>query len=474
MEKLIDLSTSFYGTGIVPQGKIFKIPSGQYKDRVIAIYPKDSNTLVFSWSDPPYLSWSSPTDIVTNSADCAASGFMDTGGNVHLVYTMQSTLALAWVKLSFSLGVWTAGTFHTICGVGSNYYPSIIKDSQDRLRVCWSYYDSSTYRYYVHTKASADDGVTWGSGETDPGTALTTGSSSCYSRLLFAFPYINCFYSDGGTKLAYRRMEISASSWETEMVLHSGSNINDDFRSALSSDNRIGIVFPGSSSLLYKEYDGNSWSGLFTVAEVSPISPTLRFSGKIPYVFYGKNIGNKQNQLFYSYLENNSFVASLPLVEGAKTFDKVFCYDDSATAQYYDRTTEASNTNSGDVFHPTSLGLLKDSEDCLYLGKDFKFNLVRMVLSVTGVGGEISWSYWDGEAWVEFVPYSGAYHLDDLEKTILLWQDLNSSPSFWQQCLVNDQNKFWIKLKVKSAFTATPVGTQITDIPECKYLCEVS
>ena len=470
MEKLIDSSSSFYATGIVPQAKIFKIQSGQYKDRVIAIYPKEANTLVFSWSDPPYLSWSSPTNIVANSADYPASAFMDTSGNVYVVYTVQSTLKLACVKLSFSSGTWTVGTAHIICGVQSNYYPSIIKDSLNRLWAGWSYYDSSTFRYYVNIKASADDGVTWGLGETDPGTALTTGTTSCYPQLLFAFPYIFCFYSDGGTKLAYRRMEISASSWETEIVLYSGSNINDDFHSALSCDNRIGIVFPGSSSLLYKEYDGNSWSGLFTVAEVSPISPILRFSDKAPYVFYGKNIGNKQNQLFYSYLENNSFVASLPLVEGAKTFDKVLCYDDSATTKYYDKTTEASNTASGDVFHPTSLSLIKDPEDCLYLGMNFKFNLVRMVLSVAGVGGEISWSYWNGEAWVEFIPYSGAYHLDALEKTIVLWQDLNSSPSFWQQCLVNSQNKFWIKLKVKTAFTTAPVGTQITAVPECKYL----
>ncbi len=87
MQKLIDTVSSYYGSGIQTQNKLFKVPSGQYKGRAILIYPLYANTLVYRWADPPYISWSGPVNIVTNSADFPASGFMDSSGNLYLAYT---------------------------------------------------------------------------------------------------------------------------------------------------------------------------------------------------------------------------------------------------------------------------------------------------------------------------------------------------------------------------------------------------
>lgn len=470
MERLLEKSSSFYGTGIGPQAKLFKVLSGQYKNRILALYPKDPDTLVYSWADPPYFNWSEPENIATDSADYPCSGLMDEDGNLYVVYTVKTTLALAFVKLSFSSGSWSLGTVHIICSVEKNYYPSITKDSLGRLWVSWSYYDSSLYRYYVHVKNSVDHGVTWGLGETDPGTSLTNGETSCFSQLIFLSPHIYCFYSDGGTKLAYRRIELSEGFWESENQIYSGSDINSDFCACVSKDRRIGVVFPGASSLLYKEYDGSSWSGIFTVESVLPVSPALRFFEEVPYIFYGKNIGEKQNQIFFTYFKNGVFVQPLPLVCGAKTFDKVFCYDESASEKYHDRTSEAGDTTPADLFHPESFALIKDSDDCLYLGLDCKSNLVNIILSTLGVGGEVIWQYWDGEDWISFVPYSGSYNFDSEQKILLLWEDLSSCPSFWQICKVCEENKFWIRAKVSITYTTAPVGTQITGVPEGKYI----
>ncbi len=470
MERLIDTSSSFYGTGIGPQGKLFKVLSGQYKNRILALYPKDSDTLVFCWADPPYFNWSESENIITNSADYPCSGFMDEFGNLYVVYTGKTTLSLKVVKLLFSSGNWSSGTIHTICSLEKNYYPSIIKDSLERLWVSWSYYDSSSSRYYVQVKNSVDDGVTWGLGETDPGSALTNGEASCFSQLLFLSPYIFCFYSDGGTKLAYRRIELSESTWESEKEIYSGSNINSDFCVCLSKDKRIGVVFPGVTSLLYKEYDGNSWSGVLTAGSVFPVSPTLRFLEGVPYIFYGKNIGEKQNQIFYTCLKEGVFADPFPLISGEEPFEKVLCYDNSAAEKYHDRTSEAEDETSADIFHPESFALVKDTFDFLFLGLDCKFNLVNIILSTPGVGGEVSWEYWDGEKWSSFVPDSGSYHLDSLHKILLLWEDLSSCPSDWQRCNVCQENRFWIRIGVETAFTTPPVGTQITCVPEGEYV----
>jgi len=470
MEKLIDEVTSYYATGIPPQAKIFKVSSGQYKNRVLLIYPLDTNAIVYSWADPPYQSWSYPVNIASDSADYPCSGHMDSEGNLYLVYTVLNSLDLAFIKLSFSLGEWTSGSVYTVCNQGDNYYPSILKDGIDRLWISWSWYDQDTGRYSVHVKSSTNDGETWGSGPSDVGTALTSGSTSCFSQLKFLSPFIICFYTDEGTKLAYRRIEISSAVWDPEEILHSGSEINDNFHADCSEDNRMGIAFPGSSALLYREFDGEGWSGIYTVDTIPPVTPSLRFFQRTPFVFYGKNLGQDQDQLFFSYIKNGQFIDPLPLVEGAKPFDKVLCYNDSGSQKYWDRTQEASDSIPADIFHPESNSLMKNADDCLFVGMDSRFNLLKMILSTQGVGGAVSWFYWNGETWCDFVPDSGEYHLDSQAKSAILWKDLLSCPSDWQQNTIQGMKKFWIKIKVDTSFTTAPVGTQITAVPECKYL----
>lgn len=470
MQKLIDTVSSFYATGIQPQVKIFKVSFGQYQDRVVIIYPKTANQLVYMWADPPYLSWSDPTEIATDSADYPPSAYMDSDGNIYVVYTQQTTLNLLELKMSFAQGSWSVGTVNTVCNVGQNYFPSVIKDSFGELWVSWTYYDSGAERYYVHVKSSQDDGSTWGTGPSDPGITLTNGTASCYSQLLFQSPYIHCFYSDDSTLLAYRSHEIQSAVWDPQQTVYSGSEVDDNFCAELSSDNKVGIVFPGISSLLYKEFDGSNWSGVYTVDNSIPESVGIQFLNNIPYVFSAKNIGNGQNQLFYSYKEGSSFVSPEPFESGQKSFDKVLCFDDSASTKYSDRTTQASDSTPADVFHLTSGGLIKDTDDALYVGMDVKFNLTKIILSTAGIGGEVKWQYWDGESWKQFVPQSGSYHLDSGEKTVILWQDLNSVPSDWQRCPLNEVSEFWVKLLVTTAFSTAPVGTQITAVPEAKYL----
>jgi hypothetical protein len=322
----------------------------------------------------------------------------------------------------------------------------------------------------VHAKSSTDDGATWGSGPSDPGTALTNGSASCYSQLIFQSPWIHCFYSDDSTLLAYRSFELSGAVWSSQQAIYTGSEIDDDFGADLSSDQKVGVVFPGSCSLLYKEFDGSSWSGVFTVDENVPVSPTIEFFDITPFVFFAKNIGGGQNEVFYSYKEGDSFVTPSPFEEGQKPFETLFCYDHSATEKYADLTGEASDTTVADVYHPTSNALVKDTEDAFYVGMDRKFNLARMILSTAGITGQVSWQYWNGESWTGFVPFSGAYHLDSLDKMVVLWQDLSCAPSDWQQCPVNGVSKFWVRVLVTTDFTTAPVGTQITAVPEAKYL----
>ncbi len=470
MQKLIDTVNSYYATGISPQAKIFKISFGQYQDRVVIVYPQTPNQLVYVWSDPPYLTWSDPVNIATDSADYPGSANMDSEGNIYVVYTQLTSLSLLERKFSFSQGNWSPGAVNTICNVSQNCYPSIIKDPVNRLWAAWTYYDPVAERYFIYVKTSQNDGATWGTGPSDPGTCLTNGASSCFCHLLLQSSFVRCFYSNGSTLLAYRSREIQALEWDSQQTIYSGSPIDDKFCADLSSDNKVGIVFPGASSLLYKEFDGSNWSGLYTVDSNLPESLAIKFLGNVPYVFFAKSIGDGQNQLLYSYQEGSSFISPAYFELGQKPFDLVFCYDDSAANKYSDRTGPASDLTPADVFHPTSGGLVKDADDALFLGMDAKFNLARIILSTGGMGGAVKWQIWNGENWSDFVPQCGNFNLDSQKKTVILWPDLNSAPSDWQMCPVNGVSKFWMRILVTTPFVTAPVGTQITAVPEVKHL----
>jgi hypothetical protein len=222
--------------------------------------------------------------------------------------------------------------------------------------------------------------------------------------------------------------------------------------------------------VLYREFDGSNWTGVFTVDTCSPLSVAVRFLGSIPYVFFVRAQGEGQNQLFYSYKDGSSFVSALVFEPGQRTFDRSFCYDHSAASQYVDRTAEAADTTPADVFHPSSGGLVKDLDDVVYLGMAAKFNLAAIILSTAGIGGQVSWQYWNGQAWTDFSPQSGTYHLDSQRKTVVLWTDLSSVPNDWQMCQVNGESRFWVRVLVIVPFSTAPVGTQITALSQAESL----
>ena len=60
--------------------------------------------------------------------------------------------------------------------------------------------------------------------------------------------------------------------------------------------------------------------------------------------------------------------------------------------------------------------------------------------------------------------------LDSEEKTIVLWQDLNSVPATQQRCSVNEVSEFWMRVMVTTPYATAPVGTQVTAVPDARHL----
>ncbi len=469
MQKLLDTSPALYPTGLSTQRKIFRVPSGVYAGRAAALYQKTAGTIALVFADPPFATWSVTQNVVTDSADLPFSATMDKDGNIYVVYTQATTLALLMVKLSFANGSWTVGTVRQVLTADSNYYPVIIKDRTDRLWAVWTRFASADSKYYLQAKSSINDGAIWGSGATDIGTTLTSGvTSPVYGQVEIFNDRVYAFYTDGGTKLANRYFPILGSLWAAEEILATGTGFDSNFALRASADGKLGVAYVSSSGLFYREFEGTVWSGALPI-DTGGSAPLLVFPSGKPTVLYLKTFGTAQDQIVYSQKGESGFGAAVPLFTVEAAFAKVFVYDASATTKFQDKTAEASSTTAGDVLHSTSGAMLKDVGDALYLGAEEPFHFFRVIHSVAGAGGVVTYSYWNGSEWTVFVPNSGNYNFTDSGAGVYLWLDKSQIPADWHRASVSGSVKYWLKIDVATAFSTGPVGTQLSAIPDTIY-----
>ncbi len=85
----------------------------------------------------------------------------------------------------------------------------------------------------------------------------------------------------------------------------------------------------------------------------------------------------------------------------------------------------------------------------------------------------MTWEYFDGADWKQFTPESGAFNFDSSDKPVYLWDDSQSTPSDWQLTKVNNYSAYWIRVRVTTAFSVKPVGTQIIAAVQCDDLALV-
>lgn len=457
---LISTANSAFGAGLPTQRKLFRVQGGPHAGRLFALFSRTPSAIAYAVADPPYTNWSAPVDIITDAADYPASGCIDGNDCIFVVYTKQTSYDLAVVKLTYSGGSWSVGTVYTIYNGHDNYYPTIYKDMYQTLYVAWSRYTGSAYT--INAKISDNEGQTWNTGPSDPGWQLSAEGSAAYATLVYRPTYVYCVYTLGGTKLAQCRKDIYAAVWDPEETIYTGSGLYHDFSAAVSADNRLAVAFSTGTHLYYKEHDGASWGGLYTVEANPALSPQICFRGSTPHVIYGRAIGANQNRWFSASLGASGFSAPQGILAGYEPFIAVYCYDASAASPFYWRTTEAANSTAADVFHPDSGKLVDAVGDGLYLGMNDRFCRLAVVLSTIGAGGAISWSYWNGSTWETFTPGSGAYHFDSSPKTVVLWNDVQSTPADWQKTTINTRFLYWVRAAVIGAYSTRPVGSQIT------------
>ncbi len=427
------------------------------------MYMSSATAIALVYSDYPYQSWSSPQAIVTDVYDSPFGAHMDAAGNIYLVYT-NTDRKIKFVKLLFGAGVWTAGSEVNVVAVDNNYNPTVIKDSDSKL---WCFFvnhrTSLDSNYYVRVKSSTDDGATWGTGDADLGTALSSGYAvNAYVGACQISSKLYAVYCVNRSDLNYRICDLSGPTWGAETAIHSANYIDDDFDIAPSPEKKLGVVFivSGENKVYFKENDGSFWSGLYEVETVQARSPQIGYVNNIPHIFYARLIAENYYIPRYAGKSGESFSLS-NYTPAIGAFDKIILYNNLGTTKFQDRSSVAANPTLADIFHSESSALIDSIDDCIYFGKQSKFFSAAILLSTAGVSGTVVWEYFNGSNWVEFIPSSGSYNFDSLDALVYFWQDGESTPSDWQIGMVDDSNNYWVRARVTLGFSAEPVGSQI-------------
>lgn len=444
--------------------KMLKIESGKYSGRLIAVFKTSNNEVKYTFADSPYQSWSDAQTIVNDASNSPIDIVIDSNNNIVMVYCEQTTNYIVSVKLLFGDGDWEVQSKVYIFSNGSCYTPGITIDSADNYYVVWSQLNIATFDVYL--KSSSDSALSWGSGPTDNGYQLNSDLTSCFPKIVASDNYLYVIFTKDFSSVSFYQRNLNGSSWSDEYTVTSGSNIDEHFDVAVLPDGFLGVAFD-ADGLYYREYNGVNW-GTALLLETNPIKyPQVVIVDNFPVILYLIETDSDQFAMKYIHRQTGSFSTPIDLENRIGYFDSFYLFDKTSDS-YADLTAAAQSNSTADLYHPSSLLLLSTVEDKIYLGSENRFKLARILLSTPGANGVVGYSYFDGSNWRSFTPFSGNYNFDQSDKILTLWEDFDSSPENWQKSYVNNDFKYWIKIEVTTPFTTSPVGSQVTSLPNLK------
>lgn len=463
MKTFVTTSSATDPLGISTGQKVLRVTSGAYSQRIALLYQDTTGSISLRWAAAPYTSWSSPTTLASDSDDSAFDAWMDSAGDIFLVYTQGITFNLLFRRITFSAGAWSAGSPVTIYSTDDCFFPSITYEDPQRLWVTYTRVAAGSY--YINAQKSDDFGVSWVSGA---GEALSDAGTSAFSQIVVSGAFVYAFYTLSGTKLALRDKHVNITQFNAEQTMASGAGFDEHFHAAVAPDGRVGLCYD-HGALRYRVYDGAQWLVSQEVDAVGGDSPRVTFSGSSAVLMYLQNFGANQNRLLYAIAQGGSFTTPDDLTLSRAALANLTLYAASA-GTYENLTTQASSGTAADVFHSVSGAQISVIGDAVYFGQSERFNYLQLILSTVGVGGVVAWQYFDGSGWTAFVPTDGEYHFTLGARDQLLWADIDSTPADWQTTTINSVTGFYVRAIVTGSFTTAPIGSQATGIPNTTEL----
>ena len=153
----------------------------------------------------------------------------------------------------------------------------------------------------------------------------------------------------------------------------------------------------------------------------------------------------------------------LTAFESRLFFSAVWRFDGT---QFLDSTIEAASPGG------TAFSVLAGTAHFLYLGSESRFDLAIFILTTNGSIGTRTWTYWDGTAWVQFIPgqqYDFSRNGGDTFDRLDNWTAVAFSGTFPHMATPPDTRvRYWVRCSVASVTTA-PTVDQITMRPYASY-----
>lgn len=428
--------------------------------------------------------WNCNGQLISDTANLFyASAVADALDNIYVVYAVNTTGAnanynLYYRKLTKGSGAtWTLEAQQTVqsgsASIGYSY-PTIAHDGSSRLWIATRKYNNPNYTVETYYSNGLTTAPTW----TASATLDTAGNIGTYHypNIVTFGSKIGVIYNDQSallTKWRWRSDSDAVGTWNTAATVISGNISTPTFSAIGDSHGNIYMAQNLATSVYFTYYNGSAWSTPATVSSTtsSNLFTSVATDETSVWVAYADTNGvssslNANRKLVYKqgvspFATANFDTNPTVMPSYEDTFDKVWVYNSADSGgTYQDVTTAASDTTTSDVIHSVSGKLVSVAGDAIYLGKSTPFDSVSPLLSAAGVGGVLTWEYWNGSGWFtinKMLTTSGPNFTGNG------W--LNFVPKDnWAKTTINGESTsyYYIRGRVTTSFTnPIPVGTQI-------------
>ncbi|RJQ31553.1 MAG: hypothetical protein C4562_05805 [Actinobacteria bacterium] len=438
--------------------------------------------------------WQGATQISTNNF--LVGGIMDAGNNIYVATSTNNTTGssnydVIFHKLTYNAGTddWSVGLPVTVYdspdGTKAGAEANIERDASGRLWIVYRYFDGTNYSSRI--VYSSDDGATWNlSTDTDTPSA----ASSYRTALLVSYgTKLACIFgvNEGGNnelKWRWRNNSDSPDVWQTSEIINSGYYASANVTAVSDTNNNIHLLYrqgpPNPDKTMYSFYNGSSWTTEDpSFSNQNNCTMSVKSDGSEVHIFNIYGYWPAGDVINYKKKSAGSWGSSSTIKESYdRDLSKVVVYDSDAGVAYQDETADAISTGvSGDVFHDTSTGMLKDVGDAVYFGLSEKYYTLTSDMSQAGVGGTIVWEYSKGDGfWQSFTPLSGAYNFTQTQNNTVttFWESTSQAPGDWNKGNVNGSSQYWIRARVTSGYSTVPIGARLSSMPRLGGLTPIA
>lgn len=323
-----------------------------------------SSDLYYSKSMDDGNSWSSPKIVTTQGMKYAPAIDVDSEGNPHIVYYSLPNTAAIYHTASYDGGnTWTARfDISYLCRFGWNGWPRVRIDNLDRIHVVWNNgINGFTSVYY---SVSEDGGSSWTpplrlSGDVGISLGIEIAIDKNNNPHV-AFTWSDTFVNFTVVKVLYRYY--NGSSWSDTFTVHSDDEHKTGPSVTVDSENTAHIIWSQAwtdNGIFYRSYDGTSWSRRMLISG----EPTLRDSQKLAV--------DSNDNLVAVWLENHSMWDGQKFEEPYKVLYNF----------YSGEWGEPKEIEEGTLAPEATVRLAIDSKNCVHIvwTKGDKFDFSREV-----------------------------------------------------------------------------------------------